>query len=108
MVIDAALRLLEVFYAIVENTELVIQLAQEVKGSGLINQEIAELHKRFAAYRTALEQMTDQGGEMVPLPQGTKLEKPRFFIGITDTDTVKAFVFQVEQYFALTNMVDAH
>ena len=62
----------------------------------MINQKTAELHERFAAYRTALAKMTDQGGEIVPLPQGVKLEKLKPFTGVMDTDTVNAFIFQVE------------
>ena len=58
-----------------------------------MNQETAKLHERFAAYRTALAQMTDQGGEMVPLSHGVKLEKPSFFIGVIDTDAANAFIF---------------
>ena len=53
---------------IVENAELVIKLAQEAQDPSLINQDTAELHEWFAAYRTALVQMTNQGGEMVPMP----------------------------------------
>ena len=45
---------------------------------------------------------------MVPLPQGVKLEKPKSFTGVIDTDAVNAFIFQVEKYFALINMVDAN
>ena len=40
--------------------------------------------------------MTDQGGEMVSLPQGVKLEKPKSFTGVINTDAVNAFIFQVE------------
>ena len=40
--------------------------------------------------------MTEQGGEMVPLPQGVKLEKLKSFTGVIDTDAVNAFIFQVE------------
>ena len=100
--------LLEVFYAIVENSELMIQLVQEVQDPGLINQEIAELHERFAAYRAILAQMSDQGGEMVPLLQGVKFEKPKSFTGVIDTDAVNAFIFPVEQYFTLTNIINAN
>ena len=45
---------------------------------------------------------------MVSLPQGVKLEKPKPFTGVIDTDAVNAFIFQVEKYFALTNRVDAN
>ena len=99
-------RLLEAFYPIVENIELMIQLAQEIHDPGLINQETAELHEMFAVYRTALVQMINQGGEMVSLLWGVKLETPRSFTGVINIDTVNAFIFQVEQYLALTNMVD--
>ena len=40
--------------------------------------------------------MTDQGREMVSLPQGVKLEKPKAFTGVIDTDIVNAFIFEVE------------
>ena len=40
--------------------------------------------------------MTDQGSEMVSLPQGVKLEKPKAFTGVIDTDAVNAFIFQAE------------
>ena len=50
--------------------------------------------------------MIDQVGEMVPLPQEVKLEKPKSFTGVIDTDTVNVFIFQFEYYFSLTNMVD--
>ena len=49
-----------------------------------------------------------QGGKMIPLPQGVKLEKPKSFTGVIDTDAVNAFILQVEQYFAPTNIVDAN
>ena len=52
--------------------------------------------------------MTDQGSEMVSLPQGVELEKPKSFTGLINKDTVNAFIFQVEQFFALTNIVDAN
>ena len=58
MAIDAGP--LEAFYTLVEYIELVIWLAYEVQDPGLINQEITELYERFATYRTALVQMTDQ------------------------------------------------
>ena len=103
---DAAL--LEVFDTLVESAELVIQWAQEAQDPGLINQETAELHKRFAAYKTALAQMTNQGSEMVSLPQGVKLEKPKSFTGVIDTDTVNIFIIQVELYSFMTKMVDAN
>ena len=90
---DAAL--LEVFDTLVESAELVIQWAQEAQDPGLINQETAELHKRFAAYKTTFSQMTNQGSEMVSLLQGVKLEKPQSFTGVIDTDTVNTFIFQV-------------
>ena len=35
--------------------------------------------------------MTDQGSEMVSLPQGVKLEKPESFIGEIDTNAVNVF-----------------
>ena len=94
--------------SLVENAELVKQLSYKAQDPGLINQETAELYERFAAYRTALAQMTDQGGEMVSLPQGVKLEKPKNFTGVIDTDAVNVFIFQLEQYFSPTNMVDAN
>ena len=37
--------------------------------------------------------MTDQGSEMVSLPQGVKLRKSKSTTGIIDTDTVNAFIF---------------
>ena len=77
MASDAAKGALKVIGAILENSELVIQLAQELQNPGLINQDTAELHERFAAYRTVLAKMTDQEGKIVPLPQGLKLEKPK-------------------------------
>ena len=40
--------------------------------------------------------MIDQGSEMVSLPQGVKLENPKFFKGVIDTDAVNDFIFQVE------------
>ena len=49
--------------------------------------------------------MSDQGGEMVTLPQGVELEKPKSFTDRIVTDIVNAFIFQAEQYFALTIMV---
>ena len=49
--------------------------------------------------------MTNQAGKMLPLPQG---EKTKSFTGVIDTDTVNAFIFQVEQYFSPTYMVDAN
>ena len=99
---------LEVFYALIENAELVIQLAYEAQDPRLINQEISELHERCAAYRTALAQMTDQGSEMVFLPQGKKIEKLKSLTGMISADAVNALIFQVEQYFALTNMIDSN
>ena len=95
------------FDALLENAELVIQLAWEVQDPGLINQKTAELHERVSAYRTALAQITDQGSEMVSLSQGV-LEKPKSFTDVIDTDTVNAFIFQLEQYFAPSNMVDTN
>ena len=74
----------------------------------MINQETAELHKRFAAYRAILAQMSNQGGEMLPLPKGVKLEKLKSFTGMIDIDIVNAFVFQVEKCFSLINIVDAN
>ena len=71
-------------------------MAYKARDPCLINQETAELCERFAAYRTSLAQMTDQGSEMVSLPQGVQLEKPKSFIGVIDTDAVNAFTFQVE------------
>ena len=68
-------------------------MAKEVQNPGLIDQEIAELHERFAAYKIVLSQMTNQAGKMLPLPQG---EKTQSFTGVIDTDTVNAFIFQVE------------
>ena len=62
----------------------------------MINQEIADLHERFASYRIPLAQIIDQRGEMVPLPHKVKLEKPQSFTGVIDTDAVNAFIFQVE------------
>ena len=35
-------------------------------------------------------------GEMVPLPQGVKLEKPKYFTGVIGTDAVNVFILQVE------------
>ena len=52
--------------------------------------------------------MTNQGSEIVSLLQRVKLEKSKSFTGVIKTDTVSVFIFQVEQYFALTNMVDAN
>ena len=52
--------------------------------------------------------MTDQGSEIVSQPQGVKLAKPKSFTGMIDTDAINAFIFQVEQYFSLTNIVDAN
>ena len=43
-----------------------------------------------------LAQIINQGGKMVLLLQGVKLEKPKSLIGVIDTDTVNAFIFQVE------------
>ena len=100
--------ILEIFDVIVENAKLTIQLAYKAQDPCLINQENAELCERFAAYRTALAQMTDQGSEMVSLPQGVKSEKPKCFTGVIDTDVVSAFIFQVEQYFTLINKADAN
>ena len=40
--------------------------------------------------------MTDQGVEMVPLPQGVKLEKPKSFTCVIDTHAMNAFTFQVD------------
>ena len=37
--------------------------------------------------------MSDQGGEIVPLPQGIKLEKPKTLIGVIDTDAVNVVFF---------------
>ena len=54
---------------------------------------MAELHKRFPAYKTVLAQMIDHGGKIVPLPQGVKLEKPKSSMGMIDTDAVNAFIF---------------
>ena len=45
---------------------------------------------------------------MVSLPQEVKLEKPKSFTGGIDMNTINAFIFEVEQYFALTNLVDAN
>ena len=45
---------------------------------------------------------------MVPLTQGVKLEKPKYFTGVIYTDVVNAFILQLEKYFALSNMVDAN
>ena len=53
-----------------------------------------------------MAQITDQGSEMVSLPQGVQLEKPKSFTGVIDTDAVNAFISQIEYYFALTNIVD--
>ena len=54
------------------------------------------LTEMFAAYRTALVQMTKQGGKVVPMPQGVKLEKPKSFTGFIDTDVLNIYFFQVE------------
>ena len=54
------------------------------------------MHERFVAYRAELPQMSDQGGEIVPLPHGIKLEKLKSFTGMINTDTINAFIFQVE------------
>ena len=59
---------------------------------GLINQETAELYKRFAGYRIALPQMTYKCSEMVSLPQGVKLKKPKSFTGVIDMDAINAFI----------------
>ena len=40
--------------------------------------------------------MTSQGSEMVSLPQGVQLEKPKSFTSVIDTDAENAFIFQVE------------
>ena len=45
---------------------------------------------------------------MIPLLQGVKLEKPKSFTSVIDANAVNAFIPQVEQYFTLTNMVDAN
>ena len=42
--------------------------------------------------------MTDQGSEMVSLPQGVILEKPKSLTGVINTDAVNDFIFQVEWY----------
>ena len=52
--------------------------------------------------------MTNQGGEIAPLPEGVKLGKPKSFPGMIDTDVVNAFILQVEKYFVPINMVDAN
>ena len=85
--------ILELFDAIIENSELVIQLSWEAHHPGLINQATAELYKNFAAYGTALAQMIEQGRKMISLPQGEKLEKLKSFIGVIDIDAVNAFIF---------------
>ena len=33
---------------------------------------------------------------MVSLPQEVKLQKPKFFTGMIDTDAINAFILQVE------------
>ena len=40
--------------------------------------------------------MTDQGSEIVPVPQGIKLETSKYFTGVIDTDAGNAFIFQME------------
>ena len=40
--------------------------------------------------------MTNQGSEILSLPQGVKLEKPKSITGVIDTDTLSAFTFQAE------------
>ena len=52
--------------------------------------------KRVVTFRAALAQMTDQGSEMVSLPQRVKLEKPKSSTGVIDTDAVNTFIFQVK------------
>ena len=52
--------------------------------------------------------MTDQGIEMVSLPHRVELEKPKAFTVTIDTDAVNTIFSQVEQYFALTSMIDAN
>ena len=74
---------------------MVIQLAWEVQDLGLLNQETAELYERFATLKTSLAQMTYQGSDIVSLQQGVKLEKPKSFTGMIDTDRVNTFIFQV-------------
>ena len=106
MATDAGL--FEVFDALVENVKLVIQMAQEIQDPYLINQETTELCEIFSTFSTSLAQMTNQGSIMVSLPQGVKQEKPKSITGVIDIDSVNAFNFKVEQYFSLTNIVDAN
>ena len=40
--------------------------------------------------------MTDQVSEIISLPKGVKLEKPKPFTGVIDVDAANAFIFQVE------------
>ena len=42
------------------------------------------------------------------LPTGVKLDKPKGFNGVMDGDVVRAFVFQVERYFALVGLSDGN
>ena len=83
-------------------------MAQEIQDPCLINQETTELCDMFATFSTSLAQMTNQESEMVSLPQGVKQEKPKSITGVIDTDTVSAFTFQAEQFFALANLVDTN
>ena len=50
--------------------------------------------------------MTDQGDKVLTLKQGVKLEKPKSFIGLIDTDEVNAIFSKWNIFF--TNMVDAN
>ena len=40
------------------------------------------------------------------LPSSVKLERPKVFNGQIDSEAVDAFIFQLEQYFALTGLTD--
>ena len=62
----------------------------------MTNQETAELCEKFAVYKTAMAQMTDQGSKILFLPQEVELEKPKSLTGVIDTDKVNAVIFQVE------------
>ena len=50
----------------------------------------------LATFSLALAKMTDQGSEMTSLPQGLKIEKPKYFTDFINTDAVNNYIFQVE------------
>ena len=62
----------------------------------MINQETVKLYDRFTTFETLLAQMTNQGSEIIAPLQVVKLEKPKSFAGVINTDAVNVFIFQVE------------